>query len=268
MTLEDILKSFYIASGMSMSIFDINQKIIASYPHEKAPFCKLLNKNPNAVEQCDRCDYKAMEHVKKTGDIYVYKCWCGLYDAIMPLYTYGAISGFLMMGQVKGKEEDIEAIFSKSKKYIPVSSLAQALKVLQTTSSLTKEQITSLSMILDICAKYITMTNSVDVSSENLAQEVQKYLVHHYKEEISIDFLCNYFRVSKATLINHFKKEYGTTIHKRLFSIRLNNARNLLTTTSFSVKEVALEVGFHDADYFSRAFRTFYGFSPSSAKNK
>lgn len=266
MELEDLLKSFYNVSKMNMTIFDLNQEVIACFPMHKSPFCRLLNGKKEALSKCIACDYKAMEVVKKTGELYIYKCWCGLYEAIMPLYTYGTLSGYLMMGQVKASEEDINTIISKAYEYL--TSEEQAKELLKSTATLTKSQIKSYSNILDICAKYITITNEVDVSSENLAQEVQKYLVKNYKQDISIDFLCNYYHVSKATLNNHFKEEYGTTIHQRLLSIRLNEAQKLLTTTSHSVKEIALEVGFHDSDYFSKAFYKFYGITPTNYNNE
>lgn len=264
MELEDILKSFYITSKMNMTIFDVNQQVITSYPHQKSPFCKLLDGSNKALKKCNECDYKAMEKVKNTGEIYIYKCWCGLYEAIMPLYTYGTLSGYLMMGQVKANDEDIEDIIFKAKEFL--SSKEEAINLLKSTATLSKSQIKSYSFILDICAKYITMKNAVEVSSENLAQEVQKYLVKNYAQNISINFLCDYFRVSKATLHNHFKHEYGTTIHKRLLSIRLNEAQKLLTSTSYSVKEISLKVGFKDSDYFSRAFFNFYGVTPTNFK--
>ena len=34
--LEKILKQLYLVSGLNMSIFDINQKPLASYPHKKS----------------------------------------------------------------------------------------------------------------------------------------------------------------------------------------------------------------------------------------
>ena len=43
--LEKILKQLYLVSGLNMSIFDINQKSLASYPHNKSQFCHEIEKN-------------------------------------------------------------------------------------------------------------------------------------------------------------------------------------------------------------------------------
>ncbi len=262
--LEKILKSFYEVSGMNMTIFDKDQHVITSYPKKKSPFCLLLDNNKDAKKKCTSCDYQAMEHVKKTGSLYIYQCWCGLYEAIMPLYTYGQISGYIMMGQILDKDSDSNDILSSTSKYL--SSSKESIFAIKNTSSLTKKQIKAYSELILLCAKYITMTNSVEVNSEDLAEDVQSYLVHHYSEDISIDYLCHYFHVSKGTLHSHFKNTFHTTIHKRLLSIRIEEARKLLTSTKLSIKEVSLKVGFQDPDYFSKTYKKIYGISPTQTK--
>ena len=114
--LENLLKDLYKISGLNMSIFDLNQNLLASYPHKKSKFCNELEKNNNAFQHCIDCDYKAMEHVKKTGELYIYKCHFGLNEAIMPLYSYGSLTGYLMMGQaVIGTYRNYSEIIEKSK---------------------------------------------------------------------------------------------------------------------------------------------------------
>lgn len=116
--LENLLKDLYKISGLNMSIFDLNQNLLASYPHKKSKFCNELEKNNNAFQHCIDCDYKAMEHVKKTGELYIYKCHFGLNEAIMPLYSYGSLTGYLMMGQaVIGTYRNYSEIIEKSKEY-------------------------------------------------------------------------------------------------------------------------------------------------------
>lgn len=115
--LEKILKQLYLVSGLNMSIFDINQKPLASYPHKKSKFCHEIEKN-KASDHCFICDINAMNHVKETGELYVYQCHFGLSEAIMPLYSYGALTGYLMMGQaVIGTYRNYSEIINKSKPY-------------------------------------------------------------------------------------------------------------------------------------------------------
>ena len=49
---------------------------------------------------------------------------------------------------------------------------------------------------------------------------------------------------------------------------RLECAKELLLTTSYSVKEVAAMAGFASENYFSRTFKLYEGVSPSAFRKK
>ena len=54
--LKSILKSFYLLSGMNMTIFDIHQNVVVSYPDKKCPLCYLLDQYKDARNKCTKCD--------------------------------------------------------------------------------------------------------------------------------------------------------------------------------------------------------------------
>ncbi len=256
--LESLLKSFYLVSMMSMTIYDSNGNIITSYPKNKSPFCALLDRD----DKCRECDIRGMEICRRRRKMYIYKCWCGLYEAIVPLYTYGQLSGYFMMGQILDVDSNVDTILKDSG-----LESKRARQALNMACRQTYKQIEAFGEIVDICAKYLTLVNKVEATSNDIALSVQQYLLNHYKEDISIDDLVNTFNVSKGTLHNHFKQEFNTSIHKRLTSIRLNEARKLLISTSYSIKEISLKCGFKDSDYFSKSFKKMYGITPGEARN-
>ena len=178
--LKSILKSFYLLSGMNMTIFDVNQNVVISYPDKKCPLCHLLEKYEGARNKCTQCDLNAMEHVFHSTEIYIYKCWCGLFEAIMPLYTYGQLSGYLMLGQAIDADEDTSDVVMHASHYIHDSKSLQ--EAMFRTSKHTKTQIKALGELVDICAEYLSLTNTVSVSSSDLAEAIQSYLIKHYME--------------------------------------------------------------------------------------
>lgn len=265
-TLESLLKNFYLISGMNMTIFDTQMHVIASYPKRKCKFCTILEKSDQAKQQCHQCDLHAMEYAFKTQQLHIYTCWCGLYETIIPLYTYGQLSGYFMMGQTLNSDEDRENVLQKAGKCIKDRVLLETS--LKFSSVHTKQQIEAFAEIVNICAQYLTLTNTLQIDSENLAEEIQKYLLLHHKENITIEMLCTYFHVSKATLHTHFQDVFHTTVHQRLLSIRLNQARNLCLTTDKSIKVIAKECGFKDPNYFSKVYKKYFGILPTETKRR
>lgn len=68
--------------------------------------------------------------------------------------------------------------------------------------------------------------------------------------------------VSLRTLQRHFSKNYQVKISDWLRGIRLRQAYKQLQA-GFSVKEVAIDLGYKQLSHFSRDFKSFYGVRPS-----
>ena len=70
--------------------------------------------------------------------------------------------------------------------------------------------------------------------------------------------------VSEAHFIRSFKVTFGETPHRYLQRRRIERAMFLLRTTSRSVTEVCMEVGFTSLGSFSRIFTGIVGTTPSA----
>lgn len=69
--------------------------------------------------------------------------------------------------------------------------------------------------------------------------------------------------LSRSRFGRLFKKEAGATFQHELTRARLEAARNLLSDTCLSIKEVVHRVGFVHASSFDRAFRRVFGCTPT-----
>jgi transcriptional regulator GlxA family with amidase domain len=83
------------------------------------------------------------------------------------------------------------------------------------------------------------------------------------ERKIDIHALMRELGVSYSWFRNTFTRHTGLSPHQYRLHLRLDRARNLLTQTRLSVKEVAAKAGFDDEHYFSRLFRRKIGFTPS-----
>lgn len=86
--------------------------------------------------------------------------------------------------------------------------------------------------------------------------------------EFSVDFLSSEIALNRTKLYSTIKDITGMTLGQYILKLRLERAANLLSTTNMTVTEVVFNVGIESPSYFTRAFKTQFGISPSSFKNK
>lgn len=76
--------------------------------------------------------------------------------------------------------------------------------------------------------------------------------------------LSRFLLVSEEYIIKQFKKKYGVTPHKYLLNKKISVAKNRLSNTNSSVREIAQQLGFENEHYFSKIFKQKTGFTPSA----
>ncbi len=84
----------------------------------------------------------------------------------------------------------------------------------------------------------------------------------HYMEDMTLEALAKTVNVSKYYLVREFKRYTGQTINEYLRSVRINAAKNLLTSTNMPVSLIAEMVGYHSQYHFISLFKTFEGTTP------
>jgi two-component system response regulator YesN len=94
------------------------------------------------------------------------------------------------------------------------------------------------------------------------------YINCHYNERISVEDVARYVKKSKNYFSASFRKATGCTFVKYLTSLRIENAKKLLVTTSLMTYEIAEKVGFGDYKYFSIIFHHLVGCAPSRFRKK
>lgn len=258
-----VLKELHNISGFRISIYDTNMHEIAAYPRKLSSFCSLIQQNEEVRKRCIQNDATAFEIVKDKQDIYIYHCKFGLYEAVAPLYHFGVLSGYLMMGQTIDTKEDSKTnVFAEASKY---SKDKEYLKQeIDRIPSRSREQILSCISIMNICGEYISLSNRLNLTDKNLAHEVKKYINKNFATKITLESLSNRFFYSKTTLMNTFKDSFGMSINQYLQETRLNHALELLEHSDYSIHFISEKCGFVDQNYFSKVFSKKYGVTPSS----
>lgn len=260
--LQTVLKELHNISGFRISIHDTNLNEISAYPKELSGFCTLIQQNPDVRKCCISNDSKAFEVVKNSEEVYIYQCQFGLYEAVTPLYHFGVLTGYLMMGQtIDTKSASRSYVYDKALPFIKDNDLL--IHEVNSIPTSSKQKILSCISIMNICAEYISLSNRLNITYKDLANKIKKYINKNYTTKITMDLLSNQFFYSKPTIMNTFKKTYHISINQYIITLRLNHATELLTNTSNSIYCISKECGFTDQNYFSKVFYKEYGITPS-----
>ena len=152
LSIERILKELYHISGFRISIYDTNFREIAAYPRELGCFCGLIQKHPEGKRLCVEHDTMAFGRVREQEKLHIYKCHFGLYEAVAPLYSFGTLTGYLMMGQTLEAGPDADR--TPYEMALPLVTDANALE--EAIAGIpVREQgtIDSLVTIMEVCAR-------------------------------------------------------------------------------------------------------------------
>lgn len=93
---------------------------------------------------------------------------------------------------------------------------------------------------------------------------VQEYLRANLASTVSVADLARLAGLSTSHFSALFKASSGYGVVEYVKRLRSARARELLMTTNLSVGEIATQIGYADAFYFSRQFRAVNGTSPSA----
>jgi len=94
-----------------------------------------------------------------------------------------------------------------------------------------------------------------------------QYMERQFQNIRSAEDVARHFNVSRGTLHNLFKGSAYESPKKYLMQLKIKSATSLLTHTTWTLKEIAEELGYPNADTFSKSFKTATGRSPR-AHNK
>ena len=102
---------------------------------------------------------------------------------------------------------------------------------------------------------------------ECFAVELAKeYINNNYSKDISLDDVSRQVNISPYYFSKIFKEDMGEGFVEYLTKIRMEKAKELLTTTEYSMKEICAMVGYADPNYFSRSFKKNVGVTPTEYK--
>jgi AraC-like DNA-binding protein len=99
---------------------------------------------------------------------------------------------------------------------------------------------------------------------ERIIQEVCYYIREHVEDEFNFESLALNYEFSCSYLRKMFKQYTGKSPHQYYLDMKIIRAKELISNTTMSMKEIALKLDFESIQYFSRLFKNKVGQSPTA----
>lgn len=258
--LLELMKDFYILTGIRIVLFDDEYKELLSYPPMDCSFCSHIKQHPVTQKLCVECDHNSFHQCKTERKLTIYHCHAGLIEATVPLIENHIVIGYLMFGQISDASSfaDLQQNYRQTDlpKIIPDQEIFLSEIPLKTS-----EEIHAAAKIMEACTFYALFNETISLRNQNFTTNLREYLMSRLGERIDADIIARDLGISRSKLYSSCDKYLGMGIAEYLRNLRLEHAKHLLKDTSLPITQIADRVGFDDYNYFCRCFKRDTGYS-------
>lgn len=107
----------------------------------------------------------------------------------------------------------------------------------------------------------------VQLNSQIRLQKMLSYIYENYSRTVTLTDIAGAANISRSEAGRCFQSFLGYSPVEALIQYRLQTAQRLLKETTLTLQEISFACGFHSVNYFSRQFRTRYGYSPGKKRS-
>lgn len=110
----------------------------------------------------------------------------------------------------------------------------------------------------------IKTISSLDDSTIEKTDRIEMFIKEHFSEsDLDITKIAKGLGVSRSTLFRMWNESHTLSITDYINQLRLDEAAKLLSSGEYNVTEVAFMSGFSSQSYFTKKFKSMFGYPPS-----
>ncbi len=249
---------------------------VADWPPHKRhadclnPFCRLMIGAGRSCIACARADRVVAAHAVEEPQTVT--CLGGLCQTAVPMRAEGFTIGFVEIGPLtlgEPSEEQFEQTISLLDRWESKIDRTHLRKAFFQSPALSTKRHGAVVRLLIMFAQQASLTaqqfrlTSPDGQMRAVARG-RKYIHDHKREPLSLADAARAAKVSTSYFSRMFKKVTEESFTEYLSRIRIEQAREILTSPDVRVGEVAYSVGFQSIPHFNRVFKRLVGESPTA----
>jgi AraC-like DNA-binding protein len=132
------------------------------------------------------------------------------------------------------------------------------------TTSYSSSEIERSQFLYRILCELLIPTVSAVRKTDNTVARAIEYIGSHYMENISVSTVADHLNISTSHLSRLFKQWTACPPYEFIVLERITRAKQLLCTTSLTIKEIAYTVGYNSEVNFITSFTVKVGTSPGN----
>jgi len=240
---------FLDSNGNKQTQLKFTQKIHSS------PVCDAAKVTPQGLAACMRCRNVVLKWARKRKQSFEGYCTKGVYEYCRPVVRNDETVAVVFVGNILTNDEHQYARLR--------SNFDPALLNTMQSGFLSAD----CAGIADLVESYVlflleTYGNTADKSFDPLLENIKGYVEENLRYDFSMEDLATAFNYDEKYLGRLFKAKTGYTVREYCNSIRIEQAKRLLTETKISIADIAGRTGYNNVTYFNRIFKRMTECSP------
>jgi AraC-like DNA-binding protein len=160
--------------------------------------------------------------------------------------------GLAHVGNVDEVIQDFDNLLALGRRGYTATNVIHAVHVLQQTLSF---------LALQLRLTDFNNTSKFDIDA------VERLMRNNLHQELSLDTLAHYSKLSKFHFSKKFKELTDTSPIQHFINMKIQRACFDLDNSSHTIKEISESLGYGDPYYFSRLFKKSVGMSPKQYRD-
>ena len=251
--LQSVLNDFYVATGVHISLSDLQFRYVATVTSPVQDFCEHW-KSSGGNPACRIADEQLFRQCEKDREMHLHRCHAGLVDICIPVQKDGTLLGYLIMGRMREFDELPENAVVPNREIAKERYRAHPLY--------TKERANALANLATILTTYILSEDLILAKKSEEAEKLISYIEKHLTDPLSAEQICHDMHLSKTGLYRLFSEHLGCGVNQYITARRMEVARELLLHTDLPVSEICTRSGVSNYTYFCRLFKKRNGITP------
>lgn len=267
--LNDLLKDFYLAVGIRISIFDDSFNLVTEYPVTPPDICRAIRSTEAGLKACTECDRAAFMRAKQLHKAHTYVCHAGITEAIAPIQLDGGVLGYAIFAHLmpsENYEDTVSEVCRRCEKFgLNEREVRSDLKKLKKYSN---QKICAAMKLLEIIASYLQISKMARWKNDNISHQINEFIECNLASPLDSTVLCNHFFISRTKLYEVSMQAFNMGIAQYITYKRLEKAKEMLRGERMTVAAVAAKVGIDDYNYFCKLFKKHEGCTPGQYKKQ